>query len=98
MIYKIKSILGVGVIRFKSQNDEKMVSLIINNKDHLKNFIFPIFDKYPMFSNKQYDYLRVKNSLLSNLIYSKDLPEYVRQQEPLHPNMNIILNSFYFSA
>lgn len=42
-----------------------MVSLRIRNKNHLKNFLLPIFDKYPMFSNKQYDYLRFKDALLN---------------------------------
>ena len=32
-----------------------------------------------MFSNKQYDYLRFKDALLSGIIYSKDLPEYTRR-------------------
>lgn len=26
-----------------------MISLRIKNKNHLKNFILPIFDKYPMY-------------------------------------------------
>jgi LAGLIDADG endonuclease len=45
-----------------------MVSLKIRDKNHLKNFIIPIFDKYPMFSNKQNDYLRFKEALLSDII------------------------------
>ena len=72
LIYKIKSILGVGVVSFRKRNDIDMVSLRIRNKDHLIKHILPIFDKYPMFSNKQYDYLRFKEVLLSNIIYSEN--------------------------
>lgn len=73
-IYKIKSLLAVGVVSFRKRNESEMVSLRIRNKKHLKQFIMPIFDKYPMFSNKQLDYLRFKDALLSDIIYSKDLP------------------------
>ena len=72
LIYKLKSLLGVGVVSIRKRGDIEMISLIIRDKNPLKNFILPIFDKYPMFSNKQYDYLRFRNALLSGLIYSID--------------------------
>ncbi len=97
LIYKIKSLLGVGVVSFRKRGDIEMVSLRIRNKDHLKKFILPIFDKYPMFSNKQYDYLRFRDALLSGIIYSKDLPEYIRSSKPLN-SIESILSTFYFSA
>ena len=97
LIYKIKSLLGVGVVSFRKIKEIEMVSLRIRNKDHLKNFILPIFDKYPMFSNKQYDYLRFRNALLSGIIYSEDLPEYTRSNEPIN-SIGSIINSSYFSA
>jgi ubiquinol-cytochrome c reductase cytochrome b subunit len=56
LIYKIKNILGIGVVSFRTRNEIEMVSLRIRNKNHLKQFIIPIFDKYPMFSNKQLYY------------------------------------------
>lgn len=65
LIYKIKALLGVGVVSFRQRGEIEMVTLRIRDKNHLKNFIIPIFDKYPMFSNKQYDYLRFKSYLLS---------------------------------
>ena len=79
-----------------------MVSLRIRNKDHLKNFILPIFDKYSMFSNKQYDYLRFKDALLSGIVYSKDLlppagEEYTRSNKPIN-SIESIINASYFSA
>lgn len=111
LIYKLKSLLGVGVVSVRkralptpikgvlgsSVGEIEMISLRIRNKDHLKNNILPIFDKYPMFSNKQYDYLRFKKFLMSDIVYSKDLPVYSRPMEDLN-NIELILNSYYFSA
>jgi hypothetical protein len=97
LIYKIKNILGVGTVSFRKRNQVEMVALRIRDKNHLKNFILPIFEKYPMFSNKQYDYLRFRNTLLSGIIYSEDLPEYTRSNEPIN-SIESIINSSYFSA
>ena len=63
-IYKINNLLGVGVVSFRKRKEIEMVSLRIRDKKHLKQFIIPIFDKYPMFSNKQLDYLRFKDALI----------------------------------
>jgi ubiquinol-cytochrome c reductase cytochrome b subunit len=97
LIYKIKNLLGVGVISFRKRNNIEMVALRIRNKDHLKNIILPIFDKYPMFSNKQYDYLRFRDALLSNIIEYKDLPKYTRDSKPLNTAESIV-SSYYFPA
>lgn len=97
LIYKIKNILGVGMVSFRKRNEIEMVALRIRNKDHLKNFILPIFDKYPMYSNKQYDYLRFRNLLLSDIIYSENLPEYIRSNQPIN-SIESIINTPYFSA
>lgn len=97
LIYKIKDLLGVGVVSFRKRQEVEMVSLRIRNKDHLKNYILPIFDKYPMFSNKQYDYLRFKSALLSGIIYSEDLPEYTRSTKSIN-TIKSIINASYFSA
>ena len=96
-IYKIKSLLAVGVVSFRKRNESEMVSLRIRNKKHLKQFIMPIFDKYPMFSNKQLDYLRFKDALLSGVIYSEDLPEYVRDSKPIN-SIESITSASYFPA
>src|SRR5271163_3946158 len=93
LIYKIKKILGIGVVSFRNRNGIEMVSLRIRNKNHLKNIIIPIFDKYPMFSNKQYDYLRFRDALLSGIVYSDDLPEYSRSNESLN-TVESIINTF----
>jgi hypothetical protein len=97
LIYKIKGLLGVGIVSFRKRNEIESVSLRIRNKEHIENFIIPIFDKYPMFSNKQYDFLRFRNALLSGIIYSKDLPEYTRSIHPLN-SIETILDKHYFAA
>jgi ubiquinol-cytochrome c reductase cytochrome b subunit len=97
LVYKIKNILGVGVVSFRVRNNLEMVALRIRDKAHLKSFILPIFDKYPMFSNKQYDYLRFRKALVSNLIYSRDLPEYTRSKVDIN-SVESILNTSYFTA
>ena len=97
LIYKIKNLLGVGIVSFRKRKEIEMVSLRIRNKDHLKDFILPIFDKYPMFSNKQYDYLRFKDALLSGIIYWEELSPYVRDSKPLN-SIESIISSSYFSA
>jgi hypothetical protein len=74
-----------------------MVYLRVRKKDHLINFVLPIFDKYPLFSNKQYDYLRFRNAILSNVVFYDDIPEYTRPNEPLK-SIEFILNAPYFSA
>ena len=97
LIYKIKSLLGVGEISFRKRGEIERVSLRIRNKNHLKEFIFPIFDKYPMFSNKQYDYLRFRDCLTSNIIKYEDLPPYTRGTEYLN-DIQFIINAPYFSS
>ena len=97
LIYKIKDLLGVGIVSFRKRKEIEIVALRIRDKDHLKKFIIPIFDKYPMFSNKQYDYLRFKSALLSGIIYSEDLPEYTRSSQPIN-SIESIVSASYFSA
>ena len=97
LIYKIKNLLGVGIVSFRKRKDIEMVALRIRDKEHLKNFILPIFDKYPMFYNKQYDYLRFKSALISGIIYSEYLPVYTRSNQPIN-SIESILNASYFSA
>src|SRR6266516_1996322 len=116
LIYKIKSLLGVGTVHFRNKSklslppheikmknennknlgsnlnisDNNMVIYRIRNKSHLKEIIIPIFDKYPLLTNKQYDYIRFKKYLLSDIIYSKDLLPYMRPNLPLNNIKSII--------
>ena len=95
LLYKIKEILGVGTIDIREINQRKTCLYRIRNKSHLKSIVLPIFDKYPMLSNKQYDYLMFKDFLLNELIFSKDLSDYVRPVDPLN-SIDSILDKSYF--
>jgi ubiquinol-cytochrome c reductase cytochrome b subunit len=97
LIYKIKYLLGVGIVSFRVRNGISMVSLRVRKKDHLINKILPIFDKYTLFSNKQYDYLRLRNVILSNTVFYEAMPEYTRPNVPLN-SIESIVNAPYFSS
>lgn len=97
LIYKIKKLLGVGVISKIKRNQVEVVALRVRNKEHLKKFIIPIFDKYPMFSNKGYDYLRFRDALFAGIIYYDDLPKYTRNSEALN-TVDSIISAYYFPA
>ena len=95
LLYKIKEILGVGTIDIRERNQRKTCLYRVRNKSHLKSIVLPIFDKYPMFSNKQYDYLMFKDLLLNDVHFSKDLSYYVRPIDPLN-SIDSILDKSYF--
>ena len=97
LIYKIKDLLGVGIVGFRVRNGNSMVYLRVRNKNHLINNILPIFDKYPLFSNKQYDYLRLREVILSNNVFYVDLPIYTRPTIPFN-SIESIMSTSYFSA
>lgn len=80
-----------------SKNVRNNVIFRIRNKSHLKSIIIPIFDKFPMFTNKQYDYIRFRSLLLSNTIYSKELLTYIRPTISSN-NLENILSTSYFPA
>lgn len=97
LIYKIKKLLGVGVVGFRVRDGISMVYLRVRKKDHLINIVLPIFDEYPLFSNKQFDYLRFRCVVLSSIVLYKDLPEYSRPMESFN-TIESIINTSYFSA
>jgi hypothetical protein len=97
LIYKIKYLLGVGIVGFRVKNGNSMVYLRVRNKNHLINNILPIFDRYPLFSNKQYDYLRLKNVILSDAIFYDSIPVYIRPRLPFN-SIESIVSTPYFSA
>jgi hypothetical protein len=98
LIYKIKDLLGVGVVGFRERKGGiSMVYFRVRKKDHLINNILPIFDKYPLFSDKQFDYLRLREVILSNIILYEDLPKYTRPSLSIN-SIESILSTSYFSA
>jgi Cytochrome b/b6/petB/LAGLIDADG endonuclease len=100
LLYKIKKTLGIGQIKIivrKSEDHEmKSVRYYIRNKKHLREMMIPIFDQFPMLTNKQYDYLRFRNALLNqNQIYD-EWPKYIRPKDSFH-SVDQILHKSYFS-
>lgn len=109
LIYKIKDLLGIGIVGFRERipsvfkgppSKDKMVYFRIRKKSHLINFIIPIFDKYPLLSDKQYDYLRFREGLLSGIILYEDLPKYGAKASPTNSlnTLESIIKVPYFSA
>ena len=117
LIYKIKKILGIGIISIKKRKNKdglikELVRYNIRNKDHLINIIIPIFDKYPIITNKYNKYLYFKENLLNNIKYYEDLS--FNNSQPHSPctsihryevsgkyynnNIENILNKKYLSA
>jgi hypothetical protein len=98
LIYKIKTLLGVGSVAFRVRpNNSEMVRFRIRDKETLSSLIFPIFDKYPMFTNKLYDYLRFKELLLSDIILYEELPVYTRPTIPLNNIESILQRPYFYS-
>ena len=101
LLYKIKKHLGVGTIgtRTRKGKNDKVLELAyyrIRDKKILKNIIIPIFDKYNFYTNKHYDYMFLKDSLLKDIKYYDDLPLYTRPINKPYLSYNDILNNKYF--
>lgn len=102
LLYKIKNILGVGKVSIKRiKNNDGTIKQIcrfnVRNKNHLKNIIIPIFDKYPMLTNKYYDYLFFKDNLLKDVKYYNDLPNYLRSNKSLNSVEDILSKNYFYS-
>lgn len=55
----VKRNLGVGSIT----KDGNKMQYFIRDKNIIKNTLIPIFDKYPLLTTKQFDYLKLKEAL-----------------------------------
>lgn len=99
LIYKLKEFLGIGNVTFRNtEGRSKTVIYRVRNKPHLKAVILPIFDNYPLLSNKQYDYLRFRDALFKGIILFENLnSEYIRPNNDLN-SVDSILSASYFSS
>jgi hypothetical protein len=96
LLYKIKSLLGIGSITFRT--NRKMAIFKISSKTQLKEIILPIFDKYPMLTSKYFDYIYFRSNLLKNILYFADLSNYERPLKTPFLNINDLLMVFYFDC
>jgi hypothetical protein len=59
LLFYIKTKLGVGKV--KQSGDAG--SFVIRDRKKIEKYILPIFDKYPLLTSKQFNYLKFKNAL-----------------------------------
>lgn len=78
LLYKIKSILGVSSIIFRTRDKIELARFKIASKIDLILIIIPIFEKYYMLTNKHYDFINFKSCLFNNIVYYRDVPLYTR--------------------
>ena len=60
LLHYVKNQLGVGSIYVEKNGD--MAHFRIRDRKVLESVIFPIFDKYPLLTSKQYNYLKFKEA------------------------------------
>jgi hypothetical protein len=60
VLYYIKKQLGFG--RVLKHEDKQVANFSIRDRKVLSDIIFPIFDKYPLLTSKQFSYLRFKEA------------------------------------
>lgn len=72
---KAKTILGAGEIKCTDKNSD-MMTLRIRNRDILEKRVFPIFTRYPLLSDKYYQFVRVRE--ISRLLNDTSLSEHQR--------------------
>lgn len=95
LLYKIKTLLGVGSVHIRESNLN--VTFKISSKIHLKNIILPIFDTYPMFTAKHWDYIYFRNNLLADVVLYNNLNPYLRPNHTPFTSIVDILSSPYFN-
>ncbi len=61
LLYKIKEYLGCGTVR---TNHGDRYELRIRSLDHLKDVVIPFFEKYPLQTQKKYDFLSFRKVVL----------------------------------
>jgi LAGLIDADG endonuclease len=73
ILYLIKKQLGYGSIYIEKTTNN--AHFVIKNKKVIEKIILPIFDKYPLLTNKQYDYFKFRkaHSILTNSSLSIDM-------------------------
>jgi hypothetical protein len=63
LLYALKKYFGCGVVRI---NHDDRYELRVRSIEHIKNIIIPHFDRYPLITQKKFDYIKFKKII--NLI------------------------------
>ena len=65
VLYALKTFFGAGVVRV---NHDTRQELRIRSLEHMNKFVIPHFDKYPLLTQKKFDFLKFKEIIrLMNL-------------------------------
>lgn len=59
-LYYIKKELGYGTVQIESKNN--MADYRLRKLDKIYQILFPIFDKYPLLTSKNFDYIKFKKA------------------------------------
>lgn len=57
VLYALKTYFGAGVVRI---NHDTRQELRIRSLEHMNKFVIPHFDKYPLLTQKKFDYFKFK--------------------------------------
>jgi hypothetical protein len=97
LLYKIKSFLGCGTIR-KYNN---VAIFKIKKIHHILYILIPIFDKYPLLTEKKRDsYLNFRNTFLSKVLNSKraTIEDKIYCENLLKNSPNILYATSYLTS
>ena len=57
LLYELKKFFSVGVVRI---NHDTRYELRIRSLDHINKFVIPHFDKYPLLTQKKFDFIKFR--------------------------------------
>jgi hypothetical protein len=69
LLYALKKFFTVGVVRV---NHETRYELRIRSLEHINKFVIPHFDKYPLLTQKKFDFIKFK-TIISLMNQNKHL-------------------------
>jgi hypothetical protein len=91
ILYYIKKNLGVGNV--SEEKNSNMAQYSVYSREKLKKYIIPIFDKYPLLTNKYFKYKIFKDvfNILENINLSyEEKNELIGKLILLKPDVNYI--------
>lgn len=91
-LYYIKKELGVGSV----SKDNLKGQFVIRDRKKLKEFIFPIFDNYPLLTSKQFEYIKLKKAY--HILENTNLSKYEKDKLLLELKKDIIPANYLSNA